>query len=352
MGLLQLWSSPQSGLVTLPQSFRVCLDPRDLNKAIRRNHFHLPTLDDVLPQLKGARVLDAKDGYLQVKLSESSSFLTTFWGAGRKYRWLRMPFGISSAQEEFQRRLLGVLHGLEGVAVVADDTLVFGVGETEAMARQDHNQKLFKLLQRAREVNLKFNKDKMHLHQTELLYIGHQISAEGVKPDVAKVKAVKDMPVPKTVQEVRCFLGMSNYLSRFIPNLSKVAEPLRRLTEIEAEFVWGTKEHAAFEELKTLISNDQLLAFYDIRKPIVIQCDASTEGLGATLLQDGRPIASVSRSLTKSEKNYVALELECLAIVFACQRLDQYIYGKRVRIETDHKPLEMIAKKSILVAPR
>ena len=169
---------------------------------------------------------------------------------------------------------------------------------------------------------------------------------------MAKVKAVKDMPVPKTVQEVRCFLGMSNYLSRFIPNLSKVAEPLRHLTEIDAKFVCGTKEHAAFEELKTLISNDQLLAFFDVRKPIVIQCDASTEGLGATLLQDGRPIASVSRSLTKREKNYVALELECLAIVFACQRLDQYIYGKRVRIETDHKPLEMIAKKSILVAPR
>ena len=139
------------------KSVRVCLDPRDLNKAIRRNHFHLPTLDDVLPRLKGARVfslLDAKDGFLQVKLSESSSFLTTFWGAERKYRWLRMPFGISSAPKEFQRRLQGVLHGLEGVAVVADDTLVFGVGEMEAMARQDHDQKLFKLLQRAREVNL------------------------------------------------------------------------------------------------------------------------------------------------------------------------------------------------------
>ena len=113
-----------------------------------------------------------------------------------------MPFGISSAPEEFQRRLQGVLHGLEGVAVVADDTLVFGVGETDTTTIR----KLFKLLQRAQEVNLKFNKDKMRLHQTELLYIGHEISAEGVKPDVAKVKAVKDMPVPKTVQEVRCFL--------------------------------------------------------------------------------------------------------------------------------------------------
>ena len=114
------------------KSVRVCLDPRDLNKAIRRNHFYRPTIDDVLPQLKGARVfslLDAKDGFLQVKLSESSSFLTTFWGAGHKYRWVRMPFGISSAPEEFQRRLQDALHGLEGVAVVADDALVYGTGK-------------------------------------------------------------------------------------------------------------------------------------------------------------------------------------------------------------------------------
>ena len=293
------------------KSVRVCLDPRDLNKAIRRNHFYLPTVDDVLPQLKGARVfslLDAKDGFLQVKLSESSSFLTTFWGAGRKYRWLRMPFGISSSPEEFQCRLQDALHGLEGVAVVADDTLVYGMGKTDATARQDHDQKLLKLLQRAREVNLKFNKDKMRLHQTELLYIGHQISAQGVKPDTAKVTAVKNMPIPKTVQDVRRFLGMANYLSRSIPNLSQVAEPLRHLTERDA---WGTLEQAAFEAMKTLISNDQLhvLAFYDVHKPIVIQCDASTEGLGATLLQDGRPVASVSLSLKKSEKKYVALEL-------------------------------------------
>ena len=180
-----------------------------------------------LPQLKGADVFsqrDAKDGFQQVKLSESSSFLTTFWGAGH----------ISSAPEELQRRLQGALHWLEGVAVVADDALVYGTGKTDAIARQ--NQKLLKLLLRVPEVNLKLNKDKMCLHQTELLHIGHQISAQGFKPDMAKVMVVKNMPKPKTVQEVSQFLGMANYLSRFIPNLSQVAEPLRRLTERDVEF--------------------------------------------------------------------------------------------------------------------
>ena len=114
-------------------------------------------------------------------------------------------------------------------------------------------------------------------------------------------------------------------------------------------FQWGNAEQKAFVDLKTLICEDQLLNFFDVTKPVVIQCDASTEGLGATLMQGGPPVLS---ALTKSEKNYVAIELECLGIVFACRKFDQFIYGKRVVVETDHKPLEVIAKKTLLAAPR
>ena len=334
---------------------RICLDPRDLNKAIKRNHFYMPTIDDVLPKLKGAKIfslLDAKDGFLQVKLTDRSSYLTTFWGPSGQFRWLRMPFGISSAPEEFQRRLQGALHGLSGVAVVADDVLVFGVGSTMEEARVNHDDSLLKLLQRARECNLKLNREKLRLHMPEVLYIGHIISANGIRPDPAKVTAIQEMPEPAGVSDVRRFLGMCNYLSRYVPRLSEVSEPLRRLTEAEATFGWGVEEKSAFEKLKELISDQQRLAFYDVRKPVVIQCDASTVGLGAVLMQEGRPVASVSRSLSKSEKNYVAIELECLAIVFACQKFHQYIFGKKVRIETDHKPLEIIVRKPILSAPR
>eukprot|EP00731_Ephydatia_muelleri_P009792 Em0005g378a len=289
---------------------RICLDPRDLNKAIKRNHFYMPTIDDVLPKLKGAKIfslLDAKDGFLQVKLTDRSSYLTTFWGPSGRFRWLRMPFGISSAPEEFQRRLQGALHGLSGVAVVADDVLVFGVGSTMEEARVNHDDSLLKLLREPENI----------------------ISANGIRPDPAKVTAIQEMPEPAGVSDVR-----------------------RRLTEAEATFGWGVEEKSAFEKLKELISDQQRLAFYDVRKPVVIQCDASTVGLGAVLMQEGRPVASVSRSLSKSEKNYVAIELECLAIVFACQKFHQYIFGKKVRIETDHKPLEIIVRKPILSAPR
>ena len=172
-----------------------------------------------------------------------------------------------------------------------------------------------RLLERAREVNLKFNKEKLCLHLTELSYIGHHLSKDGIKPDPNKVAVVGNMPQPRITQEVRRFLGMCNYLSRFMPTLSKTSEPLSHLLEEGTEFQWADAERKAFEELKQLIiSADQLLRFYDVRKPVVIQCDASREGLGATLLQEGQPVVSASRSLTKSEQNYVALELECLRL--------------------------------------
>ena len=131
-----------------------------------------------------------------------------------------------------------------------------------------------------------------------------------------------------------------------------VSEPLRRLTEAKAMFGWVVEEKSAFKKLKELLSVQQRLAFFDVRKPVVIQCNASTVGLGAVLMQEWRPVALVSRSLSKSEKNYVAIELERLTIVFACQKFHQYIFGKKVRIETDHKPLEIIVRKPILSALR
>ena len=131
-----------------------------------------------------------------------------------------MPFGLSSAPEEFQRRLQGALHGIQGVVVVADDILVFGKGKTEEEAREDHDKALLQLLHKARDQNLKFNKDKMRLHLSELIYIGHRVSVQGVRPDPAKVSTVKNMAVPTSASDVRRFLGMCNYLARFIPLLT------------------------------------------------------------------------------------------------------------------------------------
>ena len=147
--------------------------PQNLNKAVRRNHYPTPTLEDITPKLPKARlysVVDAKDGFLQVELEEESSFLTTFWTPFGRYRWLRMPFGISSAPEEFQRRLDNVLEGLSNVAVIADDIVIFGTGDTIEDATRSHDEALTALLQRCKDKNLKLNKKKLKFKLSEEHY--------------------------------------------------------------------------------------------------------------------------------------------------------------------------------------
>ena len=337
-------------------TLRVCLDPTSLNKVIQRNHFPMPTLDDVLSELNGAKVFslcDAKDGFLQIKLSEKSSDLTTFWTPFGKYKWLRMPFGLSSSPEEFQRRLSDALSGLEGVTVVADDILIYGKGNSHAEAVQDHNQKLEKLLTRARRVNLKLNKEKCKFLLDELPYIGHVITKEGVKPDPGKIQAITQMKPPVDSEGIQRFLGHVNYLAKFIPNCSAECEPLRRLIGVgEDDFIWGQDQKRAFDEIKKLITNTSSLKYFNVNQPVVVQTDASTEGLGAVLLQEGQPVSYGSRSLTDSEKNYALIELELLAIVYGMQKYDQYVFGNPdVTIHTDHRPLEPIFQKQSTKTP-
>lgn len=339
-----------------PGKLRLCIDPRDLNKAIKRPKYQMPTLEELLPTLSKARiftVLDAKDGFHQVKLDDASSYLTTFWTPFGRYRYLRMPFGISSAPEEFQRRMHAVLQGLHGVEVIADDILVFGCGDTEEECQRDHDANLQCLLQRAREQNLKLNKKKLKLCLPEVSYMGHRLSKAGLSPDPDKVKAISNMPRPDCKKAVERFLGCLQYLSRFLPQLAEVAAPLRLLTEQSAIFTWQTQQEEAFQALKTMITKAPVLKFYDVTAEATIQCDASEKGLGATLLQTDQPVAFVSRSLTKAEQNYAQIEKECLAIVFACERFNQYIHGReQTTVHTDHRPLVPIFNKPVFNAPK
>ena len=241
--------------VRKPGKIRLCIDPKDLNKAIKRPHYPLPTIKDILPKLTNAKVfsvLDAQKGFWQIELDKSSSFLTTFWTPFGRFRWLRMPFGISSAPEEFQHRQHEVLENLNGVDVIADDILVYGRGETYEEALADHDKNLKALLQRARDINLKFNKDKLQLRLSSVPYMGHLITAEGLEPDPRKTQAIQFMQKPKDQAAVQRYLGFVNYLSKFLPKLSTLCEPLRELTKKNADWVWSDKQDIAFETIKNL----------------------------------------------------------------------------------------------------
>ena len=342
--------------VKKPWKLRMCIDPRDLNRAIKRPKYQMPTVDEVLPKLsreKVFKVLDAKDGFHKVKLDNESSFLTTFWTPFGRHRYLRMPQGIGSGAKEYQRRQNEALAGLDGLEVIADDILCYGSGESMEEVLADHDCNLVNLLKRARSVNLKFNKNKLRLKLDQVTYMGQLFTSEGLKPDPMKVEAIASMPRPDDKRAVQRLLGCVNYLSRFMPQLSKVSEPLRKLTEKNVMFTWDSSQEEAFQAIKSMISSAPLLKYYDVASETTIQCDASESGLGATLLQEGQPVAFASRSLSTVERQYAQIEKECLAIVFACSRFNQYLHGRELTtVETDHKPLVPIFQKSIHSAPK
>ena len=327
---------------------RLCLDPRNLNKAIKREHYKIPTLEEVTATLSGKKVftiLDEKDGYHQVQLDEESSYLCTFQTPFGRYRYKKLPFGISSASEVFQKRNQETFGDIEGVQIIVDDMIIAGKDEHE------HDVVMGKVMERARKKNIKFNKSKVQYKVKEVKYMGSIIGEHGMKPDPEKVNAIVNIQVPVDKSGVQRLLGTVNYLAPFIPNISEITAPLRMLLKKDVPFLWSHEQSKAMEKIKSILTAKPVLKFYDVNKEVVIQADASKNGLGSCLLQDKHPIAFASRSLTDAEKNYAQIEKELLAVVFACERFYTYIYGKVVTVHTDHKPLEAIYKKPLHKAP-
>ena len=184
-------------VVTTSSKIRIYLDPKHLNTAVIRPKYQLPTLDELLPKLSRAKVfstLDAKDGFYQVGLDENSSLKTTFWTPFGRYRYRRLPFGINLAPEEFECKLHEKLDGLPSVAVIRDDLLVMGHGYNEEEANQNHDENLVRMLEQARKTNLRLNSSKMNLRKSEVRFMGHLITKDGLKPNPEKIRAVQEMP--------------------------------------------------------------------------------------------------------------------------------------------------------------
>lgn len=327
---------------------RICIDPSDLNKVIKREHYPMRTVEEVVASMPGAQifsVLDAKSGFLQIELDEESSVLTTFNTPIGRFRWLRLPFGIKCAPEIYQRIMDGMLEGITGAIAIMDDILI------AAPSVEVHDEILRKVIERATSYNLKLNFNKCHIRQSQVSYVGHLLTADGLKPDPAKVEAVRAMAAPTDKEGIRRFLGFVTYLSKFIPNLSEEDAPLRQLLKSNVEFSWQPAQEKAFARLKDLCSHPPVLKYFDPAQPVDIFCDASSSGLGAVLLQDNHPVAFSSRSLTDAETRYAQIEKETLSIVHACAKFHNYIFGKPVTVYNDHKPLEDIFKKSLLATP-
>ena len=335
---------------------RICIDPKPLNRALKRDHFPMPTLDDVLYRLTNAKIfstVDVSNAFWHVELDDESSHLTAFETPMGKFKWRRLPFGISVSPEIFQRRLIESLEGLNGIACIADDILVYGCGDTVAQAKVDHDRNFIALLKRCRELNIRLNVKKLKLHQTTVRFMGHELSDRGLQSDPNKVKAITEMPSPTDKQALQRLLGMATYLSRYVSNFSELTAPLRELLKSENEYKWDAEYHGkALASLKSSLVNTSALAFYDVSKSVTVQCDSSQSGLGAVLLQEGKPVEYASRALSETEKAYSQIEKELLAILFALERFHTYVYGRKITVETDHKPLITIVKKALNTAPK
>lgn len=334
---------------------RICIDPKPLNKALKREHFQLPIIEDILPDLSKAKVfskIDLRSGYWHLMLDDESSLLTTFQTPFGRYRWRRLPFGLSVSSEIFQKHLNQALDGLSNTLCIADDVLVYGVGDTWEEACQNHDLVFERLLQRCLEQGMKLNIDKLVLRATQVPFMGHLLTQDGIQPDPDKVDAILNMPKPEDVEAVRRVIGFVNYLAKFLPGLSDVMDPLRKLTHLDAEWTWNETHDKAMAEIKALVTAAPVLQYYDPTKELTLQCDSSGKGLGAALLQEGQPICYASRSLTDTETRYAQIEKEMLAIVYALEKFDQYTYGRKVRVTSDHKPLEAILKKPLASAPK
>jgi hypothetical protein len=337
------------------KNVRICIDPKFLNRALLREYHPLRTLEDVLTRTNGSTIfstLDANMGYFQLQLDAESQLLTAFATPWGRYMYRRLPMGISSSPEIFQRAMETILEGMDQVEVIFDDVLL------HSASIEQHCKVLRQTLLKARENNLTFRLSKCNFAVPEVEYTGHILTGNGVKPSPEKVRAIVEMPQPKSCEDVRTFLGMATYLSKYIPNFSDLTEPLRQTIKKRNDksgkfepFFFGKEQIEAFKTLKAKLTNAPVMRYYSLDESITLSCDASQVGLGAVILQNSQPVAYASKSLTSTEQAYAQIEKELFAIVFGCRKFHHLLYGRKFKVETDHLPLLRILDKPLGQVP-
>ena len=338
------WSSPVLMVPKKDGSSRFCVDFRKLNSITKDQEYPIPRIDESLESLAGSKMfttLDLASGYWQVEVEEEDREKTAFSTSQGHYQFLTMPMGLKGAPATFQHLMNLVLRGLHwsSVLVYLDDIIIF------APSFQEHQQRLREVFDRLREAGLKLKPSKCHFAQESVAFLGHIVSVNGIQTDPAKTERISSWPTPRSVEEIRSFLGLATYYRRFVENFSAIAAPLTNLTGKSVSYQWTDVEDTAFSLLKEKLCSDPVLAhpIFDESHEFVIKTDASGVGIGAVLtqVQSGkeRVIAYGSRKLNKAEQSYSVPEREALAVVWGVNHFRQFLYGRHFTIITDHQPL-------------
>jgi len=317
-----------------------CIDFRKVNEASEKDAYPLPQVEATLDKLRGARylsTLDLKNGYWQGPLALESRLITAFTVPvrGLMQFWV-MPFGLHSAPATFQRLLDSVL-GPElepNVFVYLDDIIV------ASPDLESHLRHLREVFDRLRQASLQINPEKCKFGTDKLRYLGHLITRDGISTDPEKTEAITRIPPPRSVREVRQFLGLLSWYRRFVENFSDRARPLTRLTSKKTKWQWTATEEDAFNSLKTALTTAPVLACPDFDKTFFLQTDASEFGLG----DRERVVAYASRTLNGAERNYSVTEKECLAVLWGIRKMRAYLEGYHFIVITDHQALKWLQK--------
>ncbi|CAD5206231.1 unnamed protein product [Bursaphelenchus okinawaensis] len=336
-----------SPLVIVPKpgdEIRLCVDfKRTINPQLDVDEHPIPTVESVFQSLNGGKTfskIDLKAAFTQLKLSPDSQKICTVSTPRGLYQCTRLPFGIASAPAIFQSTIEKILQGIPNVAVCLDDITVTGQDDNK------HAENLFAVLTRLQNAGLKVKASKCQFFEPKIMLLGHILTSEGIKAIPEKVEAIRKMPAPRNIKELSV-LGMIQYYTKFVKGLSSVAAPLNKLRKKACQWEWGSEQQFAFQELKKLLTSSEVLVHYNPQLPVRLSTDASDYGIGAQLehiFPNGniKVIGYASRTLTPAERNYSQIEKEGLGIIYGVTKFNQYLYGRRFTLLTDHQPLVRI----------
>lgn len=341
-----VWIVPKKMDASGKQKFRMVIDFRNLNSKTIDDKYPLPNITDILDKLGRSQyftTLDLANGFHQIEMDQDSIEKTAFSTENGHYEFLRMPFGLKNSPPTFQRVMNNILRGLQNeiCLVYLDDIIIYST------SLQEHINRLKEVFERLRKANFKIQMDKTEFLRKEVGYLGHIVTPNGVKPNPEKIKIIKNYPIPKTVKQIKSFLGLIGYYRKFIKDFAKLTKPFTKCLKKGEKIDIENKEYLnCFEQCKNILCNEPILQYPDFSKEFILTTDASNFALGAILSQETKgkdlPIAYASRTLNNSECNYSTIEKELLAIVWATQYFRPYLYGKKFKVYTDHKPLQWL----------
>lgn len=344
------WASAYVLVKKKSGEFRLCVDFRRLNAQTKKSAYPLPHVDECIEQIAGNKyfsLLDFNSGFWQIEVDKESREYTAFRSEQGQFQFCRMPFGLVNAPASFQRMMNALFAGLKGVNLQAfiDDVCLASTSWPE------HLNLLNKILKIVEDSGLTLKPSKCLLGAKQITFLGHEISADGIKQDRNKLAAIKAMKPPKDLNELRRFLGLCSYYRKFVRGFSLIASPLLELTKKSVNYNWGTEQQKAFRSLIKELSKDATLKKFDHKAETCVKTDASRSGVAGILLQkelptsDWRIVACCSRRLSSSETNYSITDLEGLAIVYTLDRFRHYLIGIRFTILTDHCALCILNQK-------